>query len=153
MNLYLFRHAIAADALPHQSDDERPLTLEGIEKFKGVVKGLKRLEVGFDRLYHSPKLRAIQTAELLMGLLEGDSEVTPHLAASPKPALLKQLQGESVALVGHEPWLSELCTWLVTGELHGAQIVFKKGGVAWLEGTPKPTGMRLLALLPPKVLR
>lgn len=153
MQLFIIRHAIAADALPQQSDDQRPLTPEGIEKFKAVVKGLKRLEVGFDRLYHSPKLRAIQTAELLTGLLEGQSEVTPHLAESPKLTLLKQLQGESVALVGHEPWLSELCAWLVTGQLHGAQMVFKKGGVAWLEGTPRPGGMRLLALLPPKVLR
>ena len=153
MNLYLVRHAIAEDLQEGQTDDQRALTKEGIEKFKGVVRGLKRLELRFDRLYHSPKLRAVQTAELMMGLLEGESEVTPHLAASPSPKLLKQLRGESVALVGHEPWMGELCAWLVTGQMNGAAFPFKKGGVAWLEGNPTPGGMRLIAFLPPKVLR
>ncbi|MDX2003702.1 MAG: phosphohistidine phosphatase SixA [Meiothermus sp.] len=153
MNLYLVRHAAAEDAREGQTDDQRALTGEGIEKFRGVVRGLSRLEVRFDRLYHSPKLRAVQTAELLTGLLEGESEVTPNLAAPPSPQLLEQLRGERVALVGHEPWLGELCAWLLTGEMGGAAFAFKKGGVAWLEGSPAPGGMKLLAFLPPKVLR
>lgn len=153
MNLYLVRHAIAEDARDGQTDDQRALTKEGIQKFEGVVQGLKRLEVRFDRLYHSPKLRAVQTAELLTGLLKGESEVTPHLAASPSLELLNQLEGESIALVGHEPWMGELCAWLVTGKTNGAAFPFKKGGIAWLEGSLSPGGMRLLAFLPPKFLR
>ncbi|MCS7067525.1 MAG: phosphohistidine phosphatase SixA [Meiothermus sp.] len=153
MELYLIRHAIALEAAPDQSDDARPLSEAGIQKFKEAVQGLKRLGTRFDRLYHSPKLRAIQTAELLVPLLDGETEVTPYLATEPGPELLKTLAGASVGLVGHEPWISELCAWLLTGHKKGETFPFKKGGVAWLEGTPKPGGMRLLGFWSPRVLR
>lgn len=153
MELYLIRHAIALDAEPGQSDDARPLSEVGVQKFKEVVRGLKRLDIRFDRLYHSPKLRAVQTAELLVPLLDGETEVTPYLATEPSQNLLKGLQGERVALVGHEPWMSELCAWLLTGRRNGGQFPFKKGGVAWLEGALKPGGMKLKGFWSPRVLR
>lgn len=153
VQLYLIRHAIALEAEPGQSDDARPLSPEGIEKFKGVVRGLGRLEAQFDRLYHSPKLRAVQTAELLVPLLEGETTVTPYLAGEPSPELLKTLQGSSVALVGHEPWLSDLCAWLLMGRMEGGQFPFKKGGVALLEGTARPGSMKLVGFWSPRMLR
>lgn len=153
MELYLIRHAIALKAAPDQTDDERPLSEEGIQKFTEVVRGLKRLGVRLDRLYHSPKLRAVQTAELLVPLLEGQTEVTPYLAAEPGMELLENLQGSSVALVGHEPWMGELCAWLVTGRRENRAFPFKKGGVALLEGLPQPGQMRLLGFWAPRLLR
>lgn len=159
MQLYLIRHAIAEDTAPEgRKDDARPLSEEGVRRFRQVVKGLDRLEVRFSKLYHSPKLRAVQTADLLMKLVDGESEVTSALAESPEETLLELLEGfgeeDRVGLVGHEPWLSELCAWLVLGEREQASaFVFKKGGVAWLEGEPQPGKMQLVALLPPSVLR
>lgn len=153
VELYLIRHAIAHDAEPGQSDDARPLSEEGIQKFSEVVRGLKRLGVRLDRLYHSPKLRAVQTAELLVPLLNGETEVTPHLAAEPSLELLQTLQGSSVALVGHEPWMSDLCAWLLTGRRGGGPFPFKKGGVAQLEGAPKPGQMKLMGFWSPRLLR
>ncbi|ADD27959.1 phosphohistidine phosphatase SixA [Meiothermus ruber] len=153
MKLYLIRHAIALEAAPGQTDDERPLSEEGIQKFTEVVRGLKRLGVRLDRLYHSPKLRAVQTAELLVPLLEGQTEVTPYLAAEPSMALLETLQGSSVALVGHEPWIGELCAWLVTGRQEGRAFPFKKGGVALLEGLPQPGQMWLRGFWAPRLWR
>lgn len=154
MELYLVRHGIAEEALPGQPDDTRPLSPQGVERFRAVVKGLTRLNLRFDRLYHSPKLRAVQTADLLGPLLDGESEVTPYLAEPPSPKLLSAVQGETVALVGHEPWMGQLCALLTLGDSQaGGSFVFKKGGVAHLEGEPKPGGMRLLALLTPRILR
>ncbi len=110
--------------------------------------------VCFDRIYHSPKLRAVQTAELLTPLLEeGQTQVTPHLAEPPSEALLNTLEGSSVALVGHEPWLSSLCAWLLVGSPQGESFPFKKGGVAHLEGHPRPGQMRLLGFWSPRLLR
>ena len=126
-----------------QDDAARPLTDEGRRRFAHVG-------VVFDRIYYSPKLRAVQTADLLRPLLAGEFEVTPLLAAPPDIELLHTLR---TALVGHEPWLSELCAYLILGERRGEMFVFKKGGVAHLEGLPSPGGMRLLALLPPRLLR
>lgn len=153
MKLYLIRHATALEAEPNQADEARPLSEEGVRKFSQVVGGLKRLGVRLDRLYHSPKLRAVQTAALLVPLLEGESEVTPYLAAAPSLELLKILQGSSVALVGHEPWMGELCAWLLTARREGQAFPFKKGGVALLEGPPEPGQMKLLGFWAPRLLR
>jgi phosphohistidine phosphatase len=158
MQLYLIRHAIAEDALEGLKDDARPLSEKGVRRFRQVVKGLDRLGVRFSKLYHSPKLRAVQTADLLMKLVDGESEVMPALAEPPQEILFTALAGfgqeDRVGMVGHEPWLSELCAWLVLGDRQKATAFgLKKGGVAWLEGEPQPGKMRLVALLPPSVLR
>jgi len=120
------------------------------------------LGVELDLILTSPKRRALETAELLSDLLSGETRVTPHLAEPPGEALLAEIPQEGrVALVGHEPYLSALLGWLLFGDLLGGSVrealegrfVLKKGGVAWLEGTPRPGGMALKALLPPKVFR
>ena len=149
----MVRHALALDALPGQSDDARPLSEEGVEKFKRCVQGLGKLKVELDRIYFSPKLRAVQTAELLMPLLKGEAEVNPWLAQPPAEELLAALKGEAIALVGHEPWMGDLCAWLVSGQKRGEWFSFKKGGVAHLSGVPKPEQMHLVSFLPPSLMR
>jgi phosphohistidine phosphatase len=155
MELFLVRHAIAvpsAEALP---DAERPLTDEGRKRFEKVARGLDRLGIRFDRVLHSPWTRAVQTADLLARLLDGESAVEAGLAREPDPELTTRLaQAERVAAVGHEPWMSELLAILVTGnKTHAARFAFKKGQVAWLSGDARPRGMALVASLPPRVLR
>jgi len=154
MNLYVIRHAAAESAQPDLNDDARPLTKKGCKRFKKVAKGLKKSGVRFDRLYHSPLLRAVQTAELLAPVLRGDTVVTSNLNCAPSEALLAELSGERVALVGHAPYTNQLVAWLTLGNGDlGEKIAFDKGGVAWLEGTPEPGGMTLRALLPPDLIR
>jgi hypothetical protein len=82
-------------------------------------------------------------------------EGAPLLAAPPADGLLQLFStGNVVGAVGHEPWLSELLAWLVTGKATlGSQFEFKKGAVAHLEGEPRPGQMRLKALLTPKAMR
>lgn len=154
MELFLVRHAVAVPASPEFPDAARPLTPDGRKKFEKVVRGLRRLDVSFDRLYHSPWTRAVETANLMTELLDGDSVVEMGLARVPDADLIGRIEGERAAAVGHEPWMSELLSLLLTGgKPLAASIEFKKGGVAWLEGEARPKGMRLRALLPPSVLR
>jgi phosphohistidine phosphatase len=155
VQLHLVRHAIAADAATDRPDASRPLTDKGADKFAAEVRGAKRLGWRYDRVYHSPLLRAVQTAELLRPLVGGGSlHVLPDLARAPDVELLAHIEGERVALVGHEPYLSALLAWLLTGELEGGErFAFKKGGVAIVEGALKPGAMTLLAMIPPKLLR
>jgi phosphohistidine phosphatase len=150
MHLALVRHALAEEG---DDDFTRPLSRKGRRRFRQVVEGLAGLGLHFQRVLHSPKLRALETAELLAPVAER-LEVTALLAEEPTPALLDALTGDDLAVVGHEPWLSMLLGWLTTGQpQHGQHFALRKGGVALLEGTPVPRGMRLLALLPPTVLR
>jgi phosphohistidine phosphatase len=154
MELFVIRHAIAVPGSMLLTDVDRPLTPKGRKRFAEAVLGLQCLKVHFDRLYHSPWLRAVETAELLAPVLDGKAVCSPALARAPSQDLLDALVGARVALVGHEPWLGELVAWLTTGAPpHGSVFAFKRGGVAWLEGQPQPGQMVLQAFLPPKVLR
>ncbi len=150
MRLYLVRHAIAEDG---EDDDARALTRKGRKRFDAVVELLAALSVRFDRVLHSPRLRAVQTAERLGPLLDGEFEVTPLLEKAPAEPLLSACAGDAVALVGHEPHLSTLLSWLVTGEKTAGRFAVKKGAVACLEGNLKPGQMTLAWLLPPRIAR
>ena len=154
MELFLIRHAIAVPRSPSLPDAERPLTPQGRERFTQAVAGLQRLGIRLRQVHHSPWLRAVETAALLAPVLQGDLLPTQALARPPEADLLHEIDQTPAALVGHEPWMSELLAWLITGSpASGAMFDFKKGGVAWLEGPLRPGSMVLRAYLPPKVLR
>lgn len=157
IELYLIRHAAAEELQAGHSDAERRLTARGKKCFRRVVDSMSKRGLRFDRLFHSPLLRAVETAELCRPLLRGESAVCNGLASAPTLALLHELslqEGEHIALVGHEPWLSQLCALCLTGQSDFARaFLFKKGGVAWLSGLPTPGRMRLRAFIPPKFAR
>jgi phosphohistidine phosphatase len=154
MQLFVIRHAAAVPRDPRTPDAARALTPEGRKKWRRAVRGLEKLGVTFDRVYHSPWLRAVETAEDLVDLVEGDTVVTKGLARAPAPALLAELEGDRVAVVGHQPWLGELVGLLAFEDPgKGARLELKKGAVVLLEGQPRPGGMTIHALLPPRVLR
>jgi phosphohistidine phosphatase len=123
MDLYLIRHA---DALPlgaanTSSDAERPLSVTGQEQARAVAEGLHRRGVRLNYLIASPLVRAQQTAE---GILRhwGDGPV-PELRVCEDLApdgkrkrltrFLGSLNGEAIALVGHQPDLGEYGGWLL----------------------------------------
>ena len=152
MHLTLIRHAIAEDL--RDDDALRPLSEDGRRRFKKSVKTLHAAGVRFSHVLHSPKLRALQTAELLRPVCDGTFEVTPLLAVAPTKALLPKLDQHELAVVGHEPHLSSLLAWLVLGDpARGDKFELKKGSVARLDGDVSPGGMRLLSLWTPAVLR
>jgi phosphohistidine phosphatase len=156
MELYVIRHAIAEDAAHGQDDAERELTDEGRKKLKQVVRGLRRLDIGFDRLLFSPWARARQTADLVAPLCEAPAIATDLLCQPPRAELLALIAetGTTTAVVGHEPWLGELIGWLAFGDArHGDGLLLKKASVSWLEGTAVPGGMTLRAVLPTRILR
>ena len=111
-------------------------------------------------MLHSPWTRAAQTAKLLRPLVdERDAFVaTPLLCESPRAelwSLFAQHAGtHAIAVVGHEPWLGELLCLLAFGDIRFSEMTpLKKGGVACLQGSLRPGGMQLTALLPPAVTR
>jgi phosphohistidine phosphatase len=161
MDLFVIRHAIAADAEPGQDDAARKLTPEGARKFRQVVQGIRELDWMFDRVLTSPWQRALETTELLAPVTDGQTIVTDLLVDKPRPELFALIaeatatrKRHATAVVGHEPWLSELVAWLAFGDpRHGEALDLKKGGIVWLEGSSVPGGMGLRAILPPKFMR
>jgi phosphohistidine phosphatase len=141
MNLYLLRHGIAAPrgASGFALDSKRPLTPEGEKKLRRVAKGMAELELAFDVILSSPFVRAQQTAAMVAKKFGAQDRLrlTRHLTPAGKPrALIDQINGlpppaDHVLLVGHEPYLSELISVLVTGQT-GACFAMKKAGLCKL---------------------
>ena len=156
MDLYVVRHAIAEERRADLPDPERALTKRGRARFERSVVGLEALGIHLERVLTSPWARAAETAAFLLPIASARPILEEGLARDPDEDLLMAIASARVptALVGHEPWLSELVAWLVVGDARGgdARFAMKKGGVAHLRGIPRPGEMQLRALLPPKVL-
>jgi phosphohistidine phosphatase len=151
--LWLLRHA-EAEAHGSREDSARRLTERGEQQARAAGVALARMEVRFDAVLYSPKVRAAQTAELAAEAWDEEERermaVHEPLAGGFEAAqALDTLAGMGpdarVLLVGHEPDLSRLA-----GSLTGARLDLKKGGVAALrlEGA----GAELAVLMRPRDL-
>ncbi|GJQ25612.1 MAG: phosphohistidine phosphatase SixA [Phycisphaerae bacterium] len=163
MKLILVRHGIATqrDAPPDLDDAARPLTPAGIRRFRRAAQGFARLQIAVDEVWTSPLLRAVQTAELLVQALArpcGMRTVSELEPGGSFDELLARLRAAStltcVALVGHEPYLGDFATYLLTGSRFGA-VRFKKGSMAAItvDSFEPPIRGQLQWLLAPKQLR
>ncbi len=168
MYLYLIRHGIAEDPDPLvpnsiASDEIRTLTKTGRKKFTQVAEKLQELDLTFDLIITSPLVRAHQTAEILIdNQLGSQLELSSDLKPSGNlPSWLTAWNARSfdtaistVALVGHEPNLSEWAELLVFGKVCH-KLMLKKGGIIGLKCTNSRIEIgtaQLHCLIPPKYL-
>ena len=140
--IWLLRHG---DAEPHgtREDFERRLTARGERQSRAAGLALARLEVRFDHVFASPRVRAFDTARLACAELGLEPVVHEPLSGGfderdNEELLAAMPEGASLLLVGHEPDLSHLVATLT-----GARVEMKKGGLAAIRGG------RLLELLRP----
>jgi phosphohistidine phosphatase len=123
--LWFLRHAEAADGGP---DDERPLTERGVRQSQAAGQGLARLGVHIDACLASPKLRAVQTAQLACEPLGVTVTIEPALAGEPFDVHALTAGLGDVLLVGHDPSFS-----MTVHDMTGAQARLRKGGLAAVE--------------------
>ena len=158
MLLLLVRHAIALPSgTPDIADDERPLTKRGRKRFRKAARGLARIMPVPDLLLTSPLPRALETAEIAADAWGGVTPTTEPLLAGGQTAdliaaLVARNDNGVVALVGHEPGISELLAHLVGGSAE--RVPFKKGGAALVAMDDAASGRgELVWFLPPRLLR
>jgi len=145
MNLFILRHALASnpgeDGLPKELPDaDRPLSHEGKVKLVRAAEAMRELGLKFDAVLSSPLLRARQTAQSVAKELKLKTKpvLTAHLAPDGSPKLLIEqlietgVNSKNILLVGHEPYLSQFISLLISGSTTTA-IELKKGGLAKLE--------------------
>jgi phosphohistidine phosphatase len=141
MKLLLIRHAIAEErehfARTGKDDRLRPLTDEGRKKMKQGVKGLTSIVPEIDLLATSPLTRAAQTGAILDSVYGGLDEVeieelSPEATPTEFLRWLRQQKTETVAAVGHEPSISLILSWLLTGTERRI-FSFRKGGACLVE--------------------
>jgi phosphohistidine phosphatase len=162
MQLYVIRHGIAIDREDPQCppDPERYLTEEGVEKTKGVARGLASLDVTPGLFMSSPYTRAVQTAEIFAEALDYARQKIRRselLLPGAEPTLLfrelgREKQASSIFLFGHAPHLDDVMATALGCKKHITAL--KKAGVALVElkRISPPIGV-IVWLATPKMLR
>lgn len=154
--LYLVRHAHAEDAA---SDAERPLSRRGRAQAERLAEFLEAGSLPAPQeVWHSPLLRARETAEIVAESLHWKAPLRPVDGLLPDDApggIAKRIPaGRHIAVFGHNPHLTLLGTLLVTGRLLPAAFSFKKSSALGLEpgGEAKPGGWLVLWHIDPDFL-
>jgi phosphohistidine phosphatase len=135
MKLYLVQHG---EACTKEVDHKRPLTEQGLEDINRVATFLKHADIQIDRVLHSGKLRAVQTAEALVNVivpgveLEASGIINPN--DNPKAF---DWQSESwdkdTLIVGHLPFMAKLVSHLVVSDENKTIAAYQPGSVVCLE--------------------
>jgi len=120
-----------------EENSERPLSSQGIEDVSNVGVFLERFGIKVDRVLHSGKTRARQTAEIICSRLTPGREPIQHEKLSPLDDVREfsqQIKGydEDLMVVGHLPHLAKLASFLIAGSEAINIVSFKQGGVLCL---------------------
>lgn len=138
--VFVIRHAEAEEpveaAKARRNDAQRQLTEAGRRDMRKGARGLASLADGIALILSSPLVRAVETAEILHGTFpQAELRLEKLLSPGFEPeGLLDAIAGETgpVALVGHEPDLSQWIGYMTTGSSRSL-VRMKKGSVCRLD--------------------
>ena len=154
MKVYLLQHG---EALAKDVDPGRPLSPQGEGDVQRVAAFLEQAGVSVDRVLHSGKMRAHQTADILAaavlsrGKAEAVEGIAPNDPVDEFSRRLHDLDGDT-AIVGHLPFMARMASYLVTGDAVADIVAFQPGGGVCLE--QDETGhWRILWMLRPELLQ
>lgn len=145
MHIYLIRHAHAEDG---PDDALRPLSKKGLRQIRSMGRFLRENEaVEAKVVWHSPLLRAVETAERLTKRLKSPAKLNQMSGLRPQddPHLIARKLGDlhsPVAVIGHDPHLSALASLLVYGHAEPPRFVLKKCGVIRLDRSSRGWAVR-----------
>jgi phosphohistidine phosphatase len=140
----LVRHGKAAPAAAG-GDPQRPLTDEGRADIAVVGAALKRFGHVPEAIWHSPYVRAEETARILaeklgVGRLEADGLFAPMSSGERAAQRIREAAPRRLLCVSHLPLLPAMCL-----ELVGARLDFGTGTVAHI-GVSGPHATTLIGL-------
>lgn len=126
--IYLIRHGIAQSY--STSDFERELTTEGIIKLRAAfIEFREKFKSSNYKIYSSPTVRTVQTAEILCEMLKSDFEIVDELKDESYVDFIKQLdKNADHIIVGHEPYISDAIY-----KLSGKKVIVSRGTIHKLE--------------------
>jgi phosphohistidine phosphatase len=137
MRIYLVRHSEAVDRVPPMSDATRYLSARGRVSFREMACRFRDAGGLPTRMFTSPLIRAVQTAEILSETLryDGDVVVDPRLSPGFDLAKLNSVLDDcpserEIAFVGHEPDLGDILTRLLS---LSQGYAMRKGAIAALD--------------------
>lgn len=135
MKLFLVQHG---EAHAKSADPDRPLTDRGIEDVDHLADFLDKAGVRIERVIHSGKLRALQTATRVAEVIAPgvEPEASGLLNPNDNPKAF-DWQSESwdrdTLIVGHLPFMARLVSHLVTGDENRPVVAYRPGSIVCLE--------------------
>ena len=136
MDLILWRHAEAEAGEP---DHGRRLTPKGVKQAARMAAWLERHLPDSSRVLVSPADRAQQTAAALGRKFRTVDELAPGGSVAALLAAANWPESrEPVLIVGHQPTLGAVASFLLSGE--EAYWAVKKGAVWWLSNRDRAAG-------------
>lgn len=134
MALYLVQHG---KSLPKGIDPQKGLSQEGIAEVKRMAEVAVGYRVRVDKICHSGKKRARQTAEIFATHLAPTKGVAAIAGINPLDevgAFSRNLSTEdNHMLVGHLPFMQRLTSYLIIGSIEPAVFKFQNGGIVCLD--------------------
>ena len=154
MKVYLVRHG---DALSEDEDPIRPLSDKGRRDVGKIAKFLDKNGIRVDRIIHSGRTRAEQTAAILADAVGVGVTITQQDGIAPNDAIepfANQLREwkRDIMVVGHLPFQALLVAYCVYGHASGAITAFEPGTIVCLEEVDTNGGWRIGWALTPSVL-
>jgi phosphohistidine phosphatase len=154
MRLYLVQHG---EAVAKGVDPGRPLSANGVADVERLAAFLSRAGVRVERVMHSGKRRALQTAECLAAAIA--PQVAPEenglLGPADNPAAFdwqsESWEGDAL-VVGHLPFMERLVAHLVLDDDRRAITRFAPGTVVCLQRGDDGR-WQVLWMLRPELLR
>ena len=136
MVIYFLRHGDALTSSQYH-DSDRPLSDLGRTQITLIATFLHRTKTSINIILTSPFTRACESGEIIQSFVHAPKiEKTEYLVNGSNPrqlfSSLADYDAESALLVGHEPFLSDTISLLLTGE-RLIDIEMKKGSLACLE--------------------
>ena len=135
MRLYLLQHG---DALPEQVNPDRPLSVRGLEDVRRLAEFVKRSGIKVQRVHHSGKTRARETAEIVAARMASGVKIEAAAGLNPNDPIepwAKQInnQQEDLLLVGHMPFMGRMAAYLLSGNSSSQFVAFEPGSMLCLE--------------------
>lgn len=134
MALFLVQHG---ESLPKEQGPERGLSDAGIATVIRIACIAMDQNVVVDRILHSGKERARQTAEIIAKALPPQVEIQAETGLNPMDDVRAFAAGlnnkDRLMLVGHLPFMARLASYLVTGSAEAQVCQFQNGGIVCLD--------------------
>ena len=136
MKLYLVRHGKAEDTA--DSSGERPLSARGMADIEAQAKLLDEAGVRVANVFHSGKLRARQTAEILSALVAPKvmpasmDNITPMDNTEYLAAEISKWDDDTM-VCGHNPFMEAMAARLLAGDDEESVVNVTTGTVMCLE--------------------
>lgn len=134
MALFLVQHG---KSLPKEKDPDQGLSKEGLAETQSMAQIAAEKNVQVERIIHSGKKRALQTAEIFMRALEPEAGIIkgPGLAPLDDVASFASTldSEEKIMVVGHLPFMERLVSHLVAGSADTPVIKFQNSSIVCLD--------------------